>query len=215
MALAAFNPGVLSFERVARLRVIEALERRQPMDEWEVFPIVLGVAFGTVRFIGVARMQAAILRQLPLDFRVAFPALQDCRARPHFVATRALRRTAKRFVGFRKRPRRNLRPTRRDREKEKSHRAGQSLYPQPTHRPSKPAPISTKGFVHHLQLPVHVYRIRSAQNWLPRERTRESCDKKIRRRSFLDVFQLGKLRIACCHPRFNQETARLCSSGNC
>lgn len=45
VALAAFDLRVLAFERVARLLVVEFLQRRDPVNQREILAVVLGMAF--------------------------------------------------------------------------------------------------------------------------------------------------------------------------
>ena len=52
VALRAGEAAVLPLERIARLSVIEALQRRDPVDQLKIFSVVLGVACCTMFTVG-------------------------------------------------------------------------------------------------------------------------------------------------------------------
>jgi len=93
VALIARKPRVFSLQRVSGLRVIKRLLRRYPVNQREVFAVVLGVAFRAVGFIRIFRVKAAIACQLRGNFRVASLAIQNRGAFADHMATRALRGT--------------------------------------------------------------------------------------------------------------------------
>lgn len=112
VALLAGHGGMAAFERVARLAMIESFAPRFPVNESKVGSVVFGVA---ARAILAGRVRSsenmvhpAALRQTLADFRMAFETLELCRSAAQVVTLRAVRRTGKRLMGFRKRPGRNL-----------------------------------------------------------------------------------------------------------
>ena len=52
VTLRAGEATVLSLEQVARLSVVEALQRRNPVDQLKIFSVVLGVACGAMFAVG-------------------------------------------------------------------------------------------------------------------------------------------------------------------
>ena len=113
VAPVAGQAGMLSGQGVSSLAMIESGRRRCPLDQREVFPVVLGVAaraFLTgARLEAVRRVQSAMRRQPRSDFGVALQALQR-HLTTELVAGRAMRCSFEGLVGARQRPRRNLRP---------------------------------------------------------------------------------------------------------
>ena len=100
MALAAFQPCMLPFQRVPGVFVIEGF--RIPLDEREVFAIVLGVAASTLlartgRDI-VCRMQTSSRRNSYRDLGVTVQALQSRLSAAKFVTTDAVRRSIERLM---------------------------------------------------------------------------------------------------------------------
>ena len=82
MALVTFQSGVLAFQHIAGLFMIES--PGIPLDEREIAAVVFGVAAsallaGAGRDV-VARMQPLVSLQAAGDFRVAVQALEGCLA---------------------------------------------------------------------------------------------------------------------------------------
>jgi len=100
MALGASDPRVLPLQGITRFAVVEFLERRLPVDQREVFAIVLRMAFRAVVLVGIMCVQPMAGRKLRRDFFVALLALQDLRAFSDAMAAGALRRPAERSVRF-------------------------------------------------------------------------------------------------------------------
>ena len=118
MALVAGHVLMFSFQNVARQLVVKRL--RVPLDEREIFAVVLRVALGTgvVTAFGkvVGGVQPLAHAQPSGDFRMAGEALQR-RRRTELVAVGAMQRAVQRFMGAGKRPRRDLRRRRRGKER--------------------------------------------------------------------------------------------------
>lgn len=98
MALLAGNVGVLAFQLVARLLVIKVLLRRFPVDQVEVFSVVLQMAADAIPAVRILYFQpgvvAVIRRKTVRNLFVAIEALEGRRTGPELMATRALRRSA-------------------------------------------------------------------------------------------------------------------------
>lgn len=109
VALIAFEAGVLAFERISSLAVVECFQRRLPSDQGVIPAVVFGMARGAVLFIWKPCVQSTPGCDLSGNFFVALLAFQFGRASPDDVATGALRGAAERFMSPRKRPGRNLR----------------------------------------------------------------------------------------------------------
>ena len=120
VALVTSDGRVLPLQRVARLAVVEFLERRIPVDQREVFAVMFGVALRAVVLVGIVRVQAAARSELRGDFLMAFLALQERGTFSDRVAAGALRRAAERSVRFGKQPRGNLRLDDRARHEEQN-----------------------------------------------------------------------------------------------
>jgi len=112
MALFTRNAGVFAFQNVSRELVVELLLRRLPVNQVEVFAIVIQVAPHTVFAVGVrhseARVIAVVQRQSLRYFFVALEALKSRRVGSELMATRALCGPTQRLVSIRKWARRNL-----------------------------------------------------------------------------------------------------------
>lgn len=78
----ALQAGMLAFQPISRLAVIEASWRRSPFHQWEIFAIVLRMALGT--FLAgplnqaIRGMQSATAIQACGYLCVALQALQSC-----------------------------------------------------------------------------------------------------------------------------------------
>ena len=112
MALLAGNAGVLAFQFVARQPVIELLLGGLPMDQAEVFSVMIQMATNTISSIGVGHLELEVITVLgrePLgDFLVAIQALESRNARPKLMAARALRGSRQRLMSFGERAGRDL-----------------------------------------------------------------------------------------------------------
>jgi hypothetical protein len=95
VAFFACNAGVLALQFVARQPVIELFLRWLPVNQAEVFTVMIQVAAHTISAVGVGHLQLkviAVLGRQPLgNFLVAIQALESGRTGPELVATRALR----------------------------------------------------------------------------------------------------------------------------
>lgn len=76
MALIARHTRVLALQRIAGLVVIECLLRRNPVDEGEVFAVMLRMTLRAIVLIVESRMEAAPSGNFLRDFRVAALAVQ-------------------------------------------------------------------------------------------------------------------------------------------
>jgi hypothetical protein len=89
---------MLAFQLVARLQVIELLLRQLPVDQVEVFTVVLQVTPHAVFAIRIFHSQPGVVsvirRKTLRNLFVAVEALESWRAGPKLVATRALRGSA-------------------------------------------------------------------------------------------------------------------------
>jgi hypothetical protein len=98
VALLAGNVGMLAFQLVARLLVIKVLLRRLPVDQTEVFSIVLQMAADTVPAVRILHSQPGVVtvirRKTVRNLFVAVQALEGWHAGPELMATRALRGSA-------------------------------------------------------------------------------------------------------------------------
>lgn len=96
VAGAAVDAKVLAVERIAGLCVVEALGRRIPVQQCEVFPVVIGVAFdaGCAGGSGAREgcMQAPVSLQFIGNFAVAFQTAEVGRTSGNFVAFDAIGR---------------------------------------------------------------------------------------------------------------------------
>ncbi len=94
VALLAGNVGMLAFQLVACLQVIELILRRLPVDQVEVFSVVLQVAADTIPAVRILHSQpgvvAVISSKTLRNLFVAIEALEGRRAGPELMATRAL-----------------------------------------------------------------------------------------------------------------------------
>jgi hypothetical protein len=98
VALLAENVGMLAFQLVARLQVIKLILRRLPVDQVEVFAVVLQMAADAVPAVWMLHSQPGVVamigsKTLPYLF-VTIEALEGWRAGPELMATRALGRSA-------------------------------------------------------------------------------------------------------------------------
>lgn len=113
MAFLTRNAGVLAFQLVARQPMIELFLRWLPMDQTEVFSVVVQVAVHAVLAVRAFHLQArmvAVVRSQPSRYLfVAIEALEGRHAGAKLMATRALRGTRQGLMSFGKRPRRDLR----------------------------------------------------------------------------------------------------------
>ena len=86
---------MLAFQFVARQQVVELLLRWLPVNQAEVFTVVLQVTPHTVFPIWISHPQpgvVAVIRSKALrDLSVAIEALESWRAGPELMATRTLR----------------------------------------------------------------------------------------------------------------------------
>lgn len=116
MTTLALQARVFAFQRISGLVVVEALLWRIPVHERKVSAIVFGMAAraflaGAV-FGDQGCVQPALLVQAPSNLRMAIQTF-ECRCSFAQPVTRGtLRRAADGFVRSRKRPGRNLRPSR-------------------------------------------------------------------------------------------------------
>ncbi len=114
MALRARHGLMFFHQRISSLPMIELLQRRFPMNQRKIRPIVLQMAPHAVPPIGILHSQKrviALMHAQPLrNFLMAFQTLERRRAGPKLVARIALRRPIQRLVRLRQRPRRYLRP---------------------------------------------------------------------------------------------------------
>ena len=112
MAASTGQARMLAFENIAGKFVIECF--RIPLNERKVFPVMLGVATGTLlaRSLGdvVGGVQTLVRGDARPDFSVAFDALQGG-AGAEFMTSGTVGCARKRLVCPRKRTRRNLRPS--------------------------------------------------------------------------------------------------------
>jgi hypothetical protein len=103
---------MLAFQFIARQPVFELLLRRLPVNQAKVFAIVFQMAADAIFAIRIRhlkqRMVAMLFRQTLCHFLVATQALENGRAGPELMATRALRCSAQRLMRFRKWTGRNL-----------------------------------------------------------------------------------------------------------
>jgi hypothetical protein len=94
VALLAENAGMLALQLVARLQVIELLLRWLPVNQGEVFSVVLQMAADAIPAVRVLHLKprmVAVLRHQPLShFLVAVQAFEGWCAGPELMATRAL-----------------------------------------------------------------------------------------------------------------------------
>ncbi len=111
MALPAFEAGVLSFQRIPRLFMIEAL--RVPLDDGEVEPVVVGVAPGALlagsRAKAIGEMQASMSGESGSNLGVAFQAFEGSFSARQLVAGGTVRSALEVCVCASQRPRGNLR----------------------------------------------------------------------------------------------------------
>lgn len=109
VALITSKPGVFSFQQVPSFFVIERL--RVPLDEREIFAIVLGVASRALLtrtgWNVIGRVQTAVRGKPSSDFRMTLETLQ-CSLPAKLMATGAIRGSVQRLVRTRKRARRDL-----------------------------------------------------------------------------------------------------------
>ena len=102
MALLTRQPGVLAFQHVARLRVVEALQGGFPTNELEILSVVFGMAARAVFLRGLrihhGGMVAAMRGESLGNFRVAFEASEFLAASPQTMAEGALRGPAPSLV---------------------------------------------------------------------------------------------------------------------
>jgi hypothetical protein len=112
VAFLAGHVGMLAFQLVARLQVIELILRRLPVDQPEVFSVVLQVAADAIPAVRILHSQpgvvAMIRRKTLRNLFVAIEALEGRRAGPELMATRALGGSAQGLMSFGKGARRNL-----------------------------------------------------------------------------------------------------------
>jgi hypothetical protein len=94
VALLAENAGMLAFQLVARLQVIELLLRWLPVNQGEVFTVVLQMAVDAIPAVRVLHSQPSVvtvIRSKTLrNLFVAIEAFEGRRADPELMATRAL-----------------------------------------------------------------------------------------------------------------------------
>ena len=113
VAPVAGQAGMLSGQGVSSLAMIESGRRRRPLDQREVFPVVLGVAARAFltgpRSEIVRRVQSAMRRHPGSDFGVALQALQ-LQLTTELVAGRAMCCSFESLVRARQGAGRNLRP---------------------------------------------------------------------------------------------------------
>lgn len=112
VAFLASNSGVFPFQLVTGHLVIKLFLRRLPVNQIEIFAVVLKVAANAVFAIGIAHLNLEVVAVLggkaPGDFLVAIHALKGRSVGAELMAARALRRSCQRLVGFGKWPRRDL-----------------------------------------------------------------------------------------------------------
>jgi len=94
VALIASNVSMLAFQLVASQQVIELLLRRLPVDQAEVFSVVLQMAADAIPAVRMLHSQPGVVamigsKTLPYLF-VTIEALEGWRAGPELMATRAL-----------------------------------------------------------------------------------------------------------------------------
>jgi len=70
--------GMLSFQCIACACVVELFERRLPVDEREIFAVMLGVALRAVLFVRKLPVQPVRASEFSVDFGVASLAFQNC-----------------------------------------------------------------------------------------------------------------------------------------
>lgn len=110
VALPAFESGVLSFQEVARLLVVEI--SRVPLDDGEIQAVVIGVTFSA--FLArtgpdtVRGMQAPVSREAGSNLGMAVEALKSGLASTQFVTGGAVRRPIQFLMGAGQRPGRDL-----------------------------------------------------------------------------------------------------------
>lgn len=94
VAFLASNVGVLAFQLVARLLVIKVLLRRFPVDQVEVFSVVLQMAADAIPAVRILHSQsgvvAVIRRKTVRDLFVAIEAFESRDACAKLVTRRAL-----------------------------------------------------------------------------------------------------------------------------
>jgi hypothetical protein len=94
MAFLAGNVGMFAFQLVARLQVIELILRRFPVDQVEVFSVVLQMAAYAISAVRILHSQpgvVAVVRSKTLrNLFVAIQALEGWRAGPELMAAPAL-----------------------------------------------------------------------------------------------------------------------------
>jgi len=116
MAGTARNTGVFPIERVTGLRVIKAPRGRVPMEQVEVFPVVIGVAFDAGRSgrsgVGKCRMESLVPLQFVFDFAMAFQTVKSRRPGRDLVAFDAIGGPVEALMRPGKGSRRNLRTSR-------------------------------------------------------------------------------------------------------
>ena len=114
MTLRASQPGVFPLQRIPGFVVIECFGRRVPLDEVEIWAVVLGMAARAVPASAALAnqrcVQAALLGQTLGNFHVAFETFQIGFPRADFVTARALGWPAEGSVRSGKRAGGNLGP---------------------------------------------------------------------------------------------------------
>lgn len=94
VTLHASQPRVLPLQHVSRLAVIECFGRRVPLDEVEIWTVVLGMAARAVPAGATLAhqrcVQTALLGETLGNFHMAFETFQIGFPQPNLVATRAL-----------------------------------------------------------------------------------------------------------------------------
>lgn len=112
MTLLAGQPRVLPFQVVTRQPVVKLFLRRLPMQEIEIFAVVLEMATHAILAIGVRHLNLgviAVLRRQPLcHFLMAIEAFESGRAGSELMAARTLCSSGQGLMSFRKRTGRNL-----------------------------------------------------------------------------------------------------------
>lgn len=112
VALGAIDLRVLSFQNISCLAMVKGIDRPIPVDQIEVWTVMLRVALGA--FLAVGRVfhqgsvQSAMVPQSLCNLHVAFHAFQFPGPDPQHMAARALRRSAQGLMSFGQRPGRKL-----------------------------------------------------------------------------------------------------------
>lgn len=113
VAFVASNARMFSLQVVPGQAVIELFLRRLPMNQAEIFAVVVEVTAHAISSIRVTHLQlrvVAVLSGEPLrDFLMAIETFESRRAGSKLVAAGALRGAGQRLVRFRKGSRRDLR----------------------------------------------------------------------------------------------------------